>query len=76
MIPMSAWTLTVFSILGFSFSRDHQKESARALKMGSSDAYAGAVRRHHSRRVPSAEDSSLITGIGSSARTLVSVGGK
>ena len=55
MIPMSAWTLTVFSILGFSFSRDHQKESARALKMGSSDAYAGAVRRHHSRRVPSAE---------------------
>jgi len=33
MIPMSAWTLTVFSILGFSFSRDHQKESARALKM-------------------------------------------
>ena len=75
MIPMSAWTLTVFSILGISFSRDHQKESARALKM---------VRQTLTRErfgattaaVFLTKDSSLITGIGSSARPLVSVGGK
>ena len=66
----------MFSILGFSFSRDHQKESARALKMGASGAYAERFGATTAAVFLAPKNCSLITGIGSSARPLVSVGGK
>ena len=66
----------MFSILGISFSRDHQKESARALKMGSTDAYAERFGATTAAVFLAPKDSSLINEIGSSARPVVSVGGK